>query len=47
MIHLYSSKILLGIFGVGFVGSLVVGMRCFDFYIWGMVLYSIVDVYVL
>jgi hypothetical protein len=29
------------IFGVGFMGSVVVGMGCFDFYMWGMVFYSI------
>jgi hypothetical protein len=47
MIHLCSSKIVVGIFGVGFVRSLVVGVRCFEFYLWGEAFYSIWDVYVL
>jgi hypothetical protein len=36
MIRLCSSKIVLGIFVVGFVGSLVIGARYFDFYLRGM-----------
>jgi hypothetical protein len=36
-----------GNFGVGFVGSLVVRVRCFDFYVLGMAFYSIEGVYVL
>jgi hypothetical protein len=47
MIHLYNSKIVVGIFGFGFVGSMVVVVRCFDFYLWGMAFYSIWGVYVL
>jgi hypothetical protein len=43
MIRLCSSNIVVGIFGVGFVGSLVIGVRCF--YLWGMAFYSIWDVY--
>jgi hypothetical protein len=45
MIRLCSSKIVVGIFGVDFVGSLVIGVRCFGFYLWDMALYSIWDVY--
>ena len=41
MIHLCSSNIVVGIFGVGFVGSLVIGVRCFGFYLWNMAFYSI------
>jgi hypothetical protein len=47
MSRLCSSSIVVGIFGVGFVESLVVGVRCFGFYLWDMVFYSIWDVYVL
>jgi hypothetical protein len=46
-IRLCSSSIVVGIFGVGFVGSLVVGVGCFDFYVLGMAFYSIEGVYVL
>jgi hypothetical protein len=45
MIHLCSSKIVEGIFGIGFVGSLVVGVRYNGFYLWGMAFYSIRGVY--
>jgi hypothetical protein len=45
MIRLCSSNIVVGIFGVGFVGSLVIRVRCFGFYLWGMAFYSIWDVY--
>jgi hypothetical protein len=45
MIHLYSSRIVEGIFGVDFVGSSVVGVRDRDFYLWGMAFYSIWSVY--
>jgi hypothetical protein len=46
MNHLCSSSIVpVGIFGVGFVESLVIEVRCFGFYLWGMVFYSIWDVY--
>jgi hypothetical protein len=45
MIRLCSSKIVVEIFGVDFVGSLVIGLRCFGFYLWDMVFYSIWDVY--
>jgi hypothetical protein len=44
---LYSSKIVVGIFGVGFLGSLVIGMGCFDLYLWGVMFYSIWGVYAL
>jgi hypothetical protein len=47
MNHLCSSTIVVGIFGVGFVGSLVIVVRCFDFYLWGMAFYSIWGIYVL
>ena len=45
MIRLRSSNIMVGIFGVGFVGSLVIEVRCFGFYLWDMVFYSIWNVY--
>jgi hypothetical protein len=47
MIHLCSSNIMVGIFVFcfGFVGSLVVGVGCFGYYLWGMVFCSIWDVY--
>jgi hypothetical protein len=45
MIRLCSSNIVVGIFGVGFVGSLVIGVRCFGFYLCDMAFYSIWDVY--
>jgi hypothetical protein len=41
MIHLCSSNIVVGSFGVGFVGSLVIGVGCFGFYLWDMAFYSI------
>jgi hypothetical protein len=47
MIRLCSSNIVKEIFGVGFVGSLVIGVRDFGFYLWDMAFYSIWDVYVL
>ena len=45
MIHLCSSKIVEGIFCIGFVESLVVEVRCHGFHLWGMAFYSIWGVY--
>jgi hypothetical protein len=45
MICLCSNRTMVGIFGIGLVGSLVIGVGYFDFYIWGMAFYSIWDVY--
>jgi hypothetical protein len=45
MIRMYSSNIVVRIFGVGFVGSLVIEVRYFGFYLWDMMFYSIWDVY--
>jgi hypothetical protein len=47
MIRLCSSNIMMGIFGDGFVESLVIGVRCFGFYLWDVAFCSIWDVYVL
>jgi hypothetical protein len=45
MSHLCSSNIMVGIFGVGLVGSLIIRVWYFDFYLWDMALCSIWDVY--
>jgi hypothetical protein len=44
MSRLCSSSIVVGIFDVGFVGSLVVGVGCLGLDVWGMEFYSIWDV---
>ena len=45
MIRLCSSKIIEGIFFVGFVESLVVEVGCHGFYLWDMAFYTIWGVY--
>jgi hypothetical protein len=45
MSHLCSSNIVVGIFGLGFARDLVIGMKCFGFYLWDMSFYSIGGVY--
>jgi hypothetical protein len=47
MIRLCNSRIVVEIFGVGFVGRLGVGVRRFECCLCGMVFYSIWGVYVL
>jgi hypothetical protein len=45
MIHLCNNNIVVEIFGFDFVRSLVVGVGCFGYYLWGMAFYSIWDIY--